>query len=508
MKKSILVLFTCLWAPLFAQTTFQLTLDFAPTENIEDIAETAQHDYVAVSSTYNGSNYDIILVKFSSSGVILATNTISTASSEIPKSICSLSDGGFFITGYTFNTPSDNDALVLKVDSSLNLSFYKRYGVVGGNDYANEGFEIIPGEYSFSGTIAIGGSAKPSFVTLDNNGVVIRQHYLNTNQFASPDYHGTYLGNGNMGYAHLSNIISILDTAFNTVHNFSSSIGGYTTRVNSTNDNKCVAVGVAGFGGPSSGLALMKSDPTTGTTSILKKYSLAGNDLNPNGVFQDNNGNYYISGNKINFNNGTSEAFVIKTDSTGLIIWAKTYKPTTASESYCSFLLPTSDGGFMIGGYSGSFSSNDLFVAKLDTSGVSSCNSNIITLSTSVLSLGSAIAHTATGGSISIIAISPPTVAAASGTTSIICLTSGNYEIPESSLARIYPSIFTDALHFTSETGNWKITIYDMQGKDVFNKKVTNAETLHLQNLNSGLYIYVAHELSNGSSVTGKIFKE
>ena len=85
MKKSILVLFTCLWAPLFAQTTFQLTLDFAPTENIEDIAETAQHDYVAVSSTYNGSNYDIILVKFSSSGVILATNTISTASSEILK---------------------------------------------------------------------------------------------------------------------------------------------------------------------------------------------------------------------------------------------------------------------------------------------------------------------------------------------------------------------------------------------------------------------------------------
>ena len=181
------------------QTSFELSANITNSDIAVDITENAQGDFVAVSTTVVANNFDITIIKFSAAGVVLSTTTIGTSQNEIAKSICTTSDGGYFITGYANTTFSDNDALALKVDVNFQVQFLKRLGTTPGNDYANEGFEVAPDQYTFTGTVAIGGSAKPSRVTLDGNGNVISQSYLNTNQFASPNYHGTYLGNGLIG---------------------------------------------------------------------------------------------------------------------------------------------------------------------------------------------------------------------------------------------------------------------------------------------------------------------
>ena len=114
--------------------------------------------------------------------------------------------------------------------------WYKKYGDPNqGNDYANNGFEISPGRYAITGTSGIGGSAKPSVVTIDSSGTVLQEGYLTTNQFASPRYKGFYLGDGKIAYAQLSNAISIVDTVCNVIQNYAFSFGTYSVDIIQTN---------------------------------------------------------------------------------------------------------------------------------------------------------------------------------------------------------------------------------------------------------------------------------
>src|SRR5436190_22611105 len=118
MRKIFLFIFcTILSNHAFTQTSFELTAHLSNNDVIAGVAENASGDFVFVTTTYVGSNYDITLVKISSLGVIIASKKIGTSVSEIAKSVCATADGGYFITGYTFTSPSDNDALLIKVDS-------------------------------------------------------------------------------------------------------------------------------------------------------------------------------------------------------------------------------------------------------------------------------------------------------------------------------------------------------------------------------------------------------
>jgi hypothetical protein len=77
----------------------------------------------------------------------------------------------------------------------------------------------------------------------------------------------------------------------------------------------------------------------------------------------------YILGGDTNLGAGQVDFLVIKTNSTGDVIWAKTYGGSNWEQLY--FLQQTADGGYILGGDTSSFGQggNDLFLIRIDSGG-------------------------------------------------------------------------------------------------------------------------------------------
>ncbi|HDQ26472.1 MAG TPA: hypothetical protein ENN43_06995 [bacterium] len=86
-------------------------------------------------------------------------------------------------------------------------------------------------------------------------------------------------------------------------------------------------------------------------------------------IIQGNEGGYLICGASASFGPGNYSAYVIKTDSDGNCVWAKTYGGVNVSQAY--FAAGT-DGGYLIAGDTtdGNLGKRDMWLFKLDGQGV------------------------------------------------------------------------------------------------------------------------------------------
>ena len=200
---------------LHAQSnTFTLDFNFGTNDEAFSVIQNTAGNFVVCGTVYpGGNNFNPIVAEVSPAGVILQSYTLTSATSEIFRSIVQTSDGGYFITGNVFSSASDFNALILKLDGSFQPEFYRQIVNNGINDNANRGFEIAPGVYGVTGSIGLSGAVKPTYLVLDNTGNIISQTYLGTNQFASPDYRGRHIGNGQVTMGHLTNAFSVLDSS-------------------------------------------------------------------------------------------------------------------------------------------------------------------------------------------------------------------------------------------------------------------------------------------------------
>ncbi len=102
--------------------------------------------------------------------------------------------------------------------------------------------------------------------------------------------------------------------------------------------------------------------------SFAKTYGGAYND-EASSVHQTSDGGYIVAGGTFSFGAGSRDIFLIKTGTNGNIIWAKTYGGTGWEEAYS--VQQTSDGGYIVAGRTDSFGagSEDIFLIKTDASG-------------------------------------------------------------------------------------------------------------------------------------------
>jgi len=86
-------------------------------------------------------------------------------------------------------------------------------------------------------------------------------------------------------------------------------------------------------------------------------------------IQQTSDGGYVITGSTGSYGAGNADVFVVKLDSSGNLSWAKTIGG--ADYDYGYSIQQTSDGGYVIAGYTGNYDAGDydVFVVKLDSSG-------------------------------------------------------------------------------------------------------------------------------------------
>jgi len=112
---------------------------------------------------------------------------------------------------------------------------------------------------------------------------------------------------------------------------------------------------------------LYSSPNPMSATSFAKTYGGAYYDV-AYSVQQASDGGYIVAGETNSFSASYySDAFLVKTDANGNIIWAKTYRGTDID--YAFSVQQTSDGGYIVAGWTRSFGAYDIFLIKTDANG-------------------------------------------------------------------------------------------------------------------------------------------
>jgi hypothetical protein len=305
----------------------------------------------------NGYN-DAWVVKLNSSGDILWQKCLGGTYDDYARSIQQTSDGGFIVTGYTFSNDGDvsgnhgfGDAWVVKLNSSGDIIWKK---CLGGT---NEDYAYSIQQTSDSGFIVAG-------YTFSNDGDVSGYHgyfdywVVKLNSLGDIEWQKCLGGTGN-DYA--KSIQQTSDGGFILAGETNSNNGDVSGN-NGYNDAWVVKLNSSG--------------------DILWQKCLGGTyDDYARSIQQTSDGGFIVTGytfsndGDVSGNHGFGDAWVVKLNSSGDIIWKKCLGGT--NEDYAYSIQQTSDSGFIVAGYtfsndgdvSGYHGYFDYWVVKLNSLG-------------------------------------------------------------------------------------------------------------------------------------------
>jgi len=328
----ILVLLSVYLVALFTQSAYAVT--FARSYGGTDLDEvlsfqrTSDGGYIAAGYTWSfgAGRYDILLIKTDANGNLQWTKTYGGTNDEYAYSVQQTSDGGYIVAGYTNSFGSGwEDILIIRTDASGNIQWAKVYGGVN-PDYAYSVQQTSDGGY-----IVVGYSDSYTY-TYDI--ILIK---LNSS--------------GNVQWA----------------RTFGGASWDYAYSVQQTSDGGYIVTGFTGsFSSGDADIILIKTN-SLGNLQWAKTYRGTNYDY-AYSVQQTSDGGYIVAGHTLSFGAGNWDVFLIKTDASGNLQWAKTYGGTDWDYAYS--VQQTSDGGYIVAVWTQSFSPGRYFaIIKTNASG-------------------------------------------------------------------------------------------------------------------------------------------
>jgi hypothetical protein len=246
---------------------------------------------------------------------------------EGASSVQQTSDGGYILAGWTWSFDVVGDIFLIKTDANGNVQWAKTYG--GTND--EEAYSIqqtSDGGYIVAGyTYSFGAGYYDIFlIKTDASGNII--------------WAKTYGGTSR-------------DEAYS---------------VQQTSDGGYIVAGWTWSFDVVGDIFLIKTD-VNGNVQWAKTYGGPGWE-EAYSVQQTSDGGYIVAGWTTSFGTGGRDIFLIKTDANGNIQWAKTYSAMLYNDNKAYSVQQTSDGGYILAGYTGSFTAGyDIFLIKTDANG-------------------------------------------------------------------------------------------------------------------------------------------
>jgi len=252
----------------------------------------------------------------------LWTKTFGGDDNEEGYSVQQTTDGGYIISGRKNN---GSDVWLIKTDAF--------------------------GDALWTKTFAGGGSASGRSVQQTTDGGYIITGYKT---FSNPDV-----------------LLIKTDASGNTLWTKTFGGSGYSDTGNSiqqtTDGGYIIAGSTDSFGAGDNDVWLIKTD-ASGDTLWTKTFGGSSTD-GASSVQQTTDGGYIIAGNTFSFGAGSYDVWLIKTDASGDTLWTKTFGGSDIDAA--KSVQQTTDGGYIITGYTGSFNAVwiDVWLIKTDVSG-------------------------------------------------------------------------------------------------------------------------------------------
>ncbi len=321
------------------------------------------------------------------------------SNADFAENIEITSDGGYIIAGYTSSTNGNvtsnhggTDAWIIKTDASGNIQWQKTFGGTN-DDVATAIKQTSDGGYVFIGNTSSNNGDVSGYhdngdiwvVKLSANGNLEWQKCIggyNDDVAYSMDITtngdiviagATNSDDGDITYNNGGYDFCVVKISANGVIQYVKTYGGYkqdvATSIACTSDGGCI---VAGYSSSNDGDVSGHHGTTSYSDYWVVKLISSGNiewqksyggtnDDEAYAVIQTSDGNYMVAGytksnnGDVTSNNsltGYTDFWILKLSSTGNIIWQKNYGGSYYEKAYS--IKPTTDGGFVIGGLSGS----------------------------------------------------------------------------------------------------------------------------------------------------------
>lgn len=316
MLDKIFLIFLLISNISFAQITFQKTYGGVLEEECGAVVQTEDGGFILAASTrsYGNGNYDLYIIRTNPYGDTLWTKTFGENGFDTAKDILKINADSYLIAGSL-----DGKVILIRINDDGDTVWTK---IIGNED----DFIVKTIKKTTDGGFVMCGNKDLSdyfIMKIDSNGdsVWTKIYENGTANSIDPTTDGGYIlmirpGN----WLHPQNDFVIVKTDL-------------------YGDSLWAKV----FGGP----------------NVEVGYE----------VEQTTDGGFMLAGRKDSATVGDSDFYLVKTDSAGEFLWDKTYGGNEADRAFTA--MQTSDGGYILGGYTASFNVEyyDFYMVKTDTNG-------------------------------------------------------------------------------------------------------------------------------------------
>jgi hypothetical protein len=362
--------------PLTPQITFQKTYGGANVEDIWGVQQTTAGGYIMIGSTtsFGAGDENIYVINTDSAGKILWTKTYESPLENQGYNIKQTNDGGFILCGSSTSLQFFTSHII-KINAHGDVQWSKDYDELG----CYEVEQSSDGGYMITG-VADGFAGIQLIKTDDLGNIIWAKTYgggnggpiVKTND-------GGYAVTGFTAFGVGDFDVLLIKTDGNGNRLWSKTYGGialdWPISMKLTSDGGFIIAGwTTSFGAGDYDAYLIRIDPN-GNLIWSKTFGKTGFE-GAVGVAQTDDGGYILSGLTGDYANGY--ALIIKTDNSGNVTWSKTYGGGTEGYSY---VHQTKDKGYIIVSTTSSFGAGnrDIYLVKTNDQGNSGCHESSFT---------------------------------------------------------------------------------------------------------------------------------